>query len=186
MSGSRPLTNKQKRFVEEYLIDLNATAAAIRAGYSEKSAGQIGEQNLKKLEIQNAIDEAMQKRSEKTNITAERVLAELAKVAFGDIRTLFDDAGNLKPMSEMPDESVAMIASFDTSVIKSDSDEPEIIKKIKLSDKLRALEMLGKHLKLFTDKVDMTSNGQTIQSGVMLVPETQSIDDWTNSFPKPD
>ncbi|MCI5049982.1 MAG: terminase small subunit [Rickettsiales bacterium] len=70
------MTPKQARFVEEYLIDLNATQAAIRAGYSEKTAGQIGEQNLKKLEIAQAIEAAKAKRSEKAQIDSEWVLKE--------------------------------------------------------------------------------------------------------------
>lgn len=76
------LTPKQARFVEEYLIDLNATQAAIRAGYSKKTAGQIGDQNLKKLHISKSIQEAQAKRSERTEITQDRVLQELARIAF--------------------------------------------------------------------------------------------------------
>lgn len=76
------MTPKQQRFVEEYLVDLNATQAAIRAGYSAKTAGQIGEQNLKKLEIAAAIAEAKAQQAKRTEITADRVLAELAKIGF--------------------------------------------------------------------------------------------------------
>jgi len=79
------LTPKQQRFVEEYLIDLNATQAAIRAGYSKKTAGRIASQNLSKLDIQMAISEAIQKRSERTQITADRVLQEYALIAFSNM-----------------------------------------------------------------------------------------------------
>lgn len=78
------MTPKQTRFVQEYLIDLNATQAAIRAGYSEKTAGQIGEQNLKKLEVAQAVKAAMDVRAQKTEITAERVLEELWAIATAD------------------------------------------------------------------------------------------------------
>ncbi|WP_082017872.1 terminase small subunit [Leisingera sp. ANG-Vp] len=80
------LTAKQERFVAEYLIDLNATQAAIRAGYSAKTAHSVGHENLRKPEIAKAIQEAQAKRSEKTGITQERVLQELARIGFADIR----------------------------------------------------------------------------------------------------
>lgn len=79
---------KQRRFVEEYLVDLNATQAAIRAGYSRKTAASIGEENLRKPEIQAAIKAAMTARQERTEITQDRVIAELAKIAFGDSRNV--------------------------------------------------------------------------------------------------
>ena len=79
------LTAKQQRFVEEYLIDLNATQAAIRAGYSEKTAYSIGEENLRKPEISFEIQKAMDRRSKRTEITADRVLQEYAKIGFSNI-----------------------------------------------------------------------------------------------------
>lgn len=80
-SGGRKLTAKQQRFVEEYLIDLNATQAAIRAGYSKKTARQIGEQNLSKLDIAAAIDSAKQERSDRTEITQDMVLRKWWEIA---------------------------------------------------------------------------------------------------------
>ncbi|WP_213469940.1 terminase small subunit, partial [Paenibacillus dendritiformis] len=79
------LTAKQKAFVQEYLIDLNATQAAIRAGYSAKTARKIGQENLTKPDIQKAIQEAMDARAKRTEITADRVLQELAKIGFANI-----------------------------------------------------------------------------------------------------
>ena len=81
----KTLTPKQQRFVEEYLIDLNATQAAKLAGYSEKTAFRIGTENLHKPAIQVAIQEALQKRSDRTEITADSVLRELAVLAFSDM-----------------------------------------------------------------------------------------------------
>lgn len=78
------LTPKQAAFVREYLVDLNATQAAIRAGYSKKTAGQIGEQNLKKLEVQQAIAKGQEKRSAKVELTAEVVINGLMKEASAD------------------------------------------------------------------------------------------------------
>src|SRR3546814_8117 len=80
------LTDKQRRFVEEYLVDLNATQAAIRAGYSKKTAASIGEENLRKPDIAKAIQEAQAARSKRTEITQDQVLKELAKIGFADIR----------------------------------------------------------------------------------------------------
>ena len=92
------LTPKQARFVEEYLVDLNATQAAIRAGYSEQTARSIGYENLTKPDIQQAIDEARGKQQQRTEITADRVLEEYAKIAFFDPRKLFTADGAIKPV----------------------------------------------------------------------------------------
>ena len=90
------LTEKQKRFVEEYLIDLNATQAAIRAGYSAKTANEQGARLLVNVSIQKAISRAMTARSNRTNISQERVVNELAKIAFLNISDIIDQHGNLK------------------------------------------------------------------------------------------
>ena len=89
------LTDKQKRFCQEYVIDLNATQAAIRAGYSENSANEQGCQNLAKLNIQEYISQLQESKSEELNITQNQVLKELMKVAFGDVKNYFDDWGRL-------------------------------------------------------------------------------------------
>lgn len=156
------LNAKQRRFVEEYLSDLNATQAAIRAGYSAKTAGAMGFALLKKLEIANAIQEAMQKRSEKTGITAERVLAELARLSFADIRKIFTEDGQLRPVHELPEEVAASISSVEVVTSRVPGGEPtevEYTSKIKFWDKRGSLELLGKHLKLFTDKTEVTGPG---------------------------
>lgn len=161
------MTPKQKRFVEEYLIDLNATQAAIRAGYSRKTAGAIGGENLEKPEIATAIQQAMDERSQRTGITADRVLAELAKIGFSDIRRLFTAEGNLLPVGELDDDTAACLSSVEITTRKrrgGEDDEVEEVAKVKLWDKRAALVDLGKHLKLFTDRVEH-SGGVTIVSG---------------------
>ena len=121
----RPLTPKQDMFVREYLIDLNATQAAIRAGYSAKTAAQIGEENLRKPDIAKAIQAGMDQRSQRTNITAEEVLANIKRIA--QKAEDMDDNGNA----------------------------------------LRANELLGKHLKLFTDKIEQSGNiNLTVSTGI--------------------
>ena len=155
------MTPKQQRFVEEYLIDLNATQAAIRAGYSEKTAGSVGNENLTKPEIAAAVQQAMNARSARTEITADRVLQELAKIGFSDIRKVFTPGGNLLPIQDLDDETAATMSSVEVVTRKvpgAEEAEVEHVAKIKLWDKRAALELLGKHLKLFTDKVETNGN----------------------------
>ena len=96
------LTPKQQRFVEEYLIDLNATQAAIRAGYSEKTAKVIAAQNLSKLNVQEAIEEAQSKRTEQTQIDSAYVLKRLVEIDQMDVLDIMDDDGNVKPLRDWP------------------------------------------------------------------------------------
>src|SRR5437879_2160483 len=105
------LTAKQQLFVKEYLVDLIATHAAIRAGYSQRNAKQIGYNLLAKPQVARAVAEAQAKRAEKLDITAERVLRELARIGFADPRKLFTEDGRLKPIGELDDETAASIAS---------------------------------------------------------------------------
>lgn len=158
------LTAKQQTFVDEYLVDLNATQAAIRAGYSEKTAAEIGAENLTKPNIAAAIQSAMDARSTRTEITADRVLTEIGKVAFSDIRKLFNDDGRLKHITMLDDDTAAFVSSveIDTKRIRSGENtefEAESTLKIKMWDKLAALDKLGRHLKLFTDKIEHSASG---------------------------
>ncbi|HAE67583.1 MAG TPA: terminase small subunit [Sphingobacterium sp.] len=140
------MTDKQERFVQEYLIDLNATQAAIRAGYSERTAGQIGEQNLKKLEIQNAIHVAQQEISKRNDITIDRVLNEYAKIAFSDVRNILTTDGGLKDAFEWDDETAGAVASIKSFEVTSPEGEKlGTNREIKMYDKLRALDSIGKH-----------------------------------------
>jgi len=159
MSGDNATLNeKQKRFAAEYLIDLNATQAAIRAGYSEKTAGQKGFDLLKKVEIQKAVRAGMQERSERTEITQDRVLQELAKVAFSDLRKVLTSGGALIDAQDWDDDVAGFISSVE--VVKKPSGEHdeegrpvvEHVHKIKAWDKMAALEKLGKHLGMFVDR----------------------------------
>lgn len=150
------LTPKQQRFVLEYLIDLNATAAAIRAGYSAKTAGAIGHENLTKPEIVAAIELEREKHACKLEITAERVLKELARIGFSDPRKLYKADGSLKPIIELDDDTAATVASVEVfEEFAGRGDEREQIgwtKKLRHWDKVAALEKLGKHLNLFVDQ----------------------------------
>jgi phage terminase small subunit len=157
-SGSGKLTPKQRRFVEEYLIDLNARQAAIRAGYSPRTAEVIAHQNLRKLNIAAAIAEMQQARSKRVEITQDRVLLEIARLAFFDPRKIFDEQGQLLQITQFNDDSAAAIAGMDVIGVKSESGEVQYVKKIKFWDKNSALEKLSKHLKLFGDPIGDLAN----------------------------
>lgn len=163
------MTKKQKRFVEEYLIDLNATQAAIRAGYSPDTAGSIGNENLKKPEICACIEKAMAERSKRTGVCADRVVQELAKIAFLNLRDVIDPK-TAAVREDASDEDTAALQSI--KVKKSYSETGESIEReAKAADKLKALELLGRHLGMWNDKLDV--NGV---EGVVIV----------NDIPKPD
>lgn len=145
------MTKKQKRFVEEYLIDLNATQAAIRAGYSPDTAKSIGSENLTKPDIQARIAKAMAERSKRTGVNADRVVTELAKIAFVNASDVIDaDTATLRP--DATPEDTAAIQSVKVKTFGEDGLEREI----KMADKLKALELLGKHLGMFKDKVELS------------------------------
>ncbi|MFP2873738.1 terminase small subunit [Acetobacter tropicalis] len=149
------LNDKQRRFVEEYLVDLNATQAAVRAGYSEKTAHSIGQRLLKNVEIQNAISEAQNSRSKRTQITQDRVLQEFAKIGFSDIRSLFTEDGNLRPLSDLSADAAAALSSVEVVTKNLGDGEVEYVHKIKLWDKVGSLTQIGRHLGMFVDKTEV-------------------------------
>jgi phage terminase small subunit len=170
MKKPRKPTPRQARFVEEYLIDLNATQAAIRAGYSAKRADAIGYELLRKPEIQEAIQAAMDARSRRTGITADRVLDELRKVAFGDARRVMSwGPGGVKLIdsAELSGDDAAIVAEAFESITK---DGGSI--RLKTHDKLKALELLGRHLGMFVDKRELTGkDGKDLSAVVVYVPD---------------
>lgn len=147
------MTPKQQRFVDEYLIDLNATQAAIRAGYSEKTAQQIGTENLSKPLVRAAIDEAIAKRSQETKIDADWLLKRLAAEAEADVNDLYNDNGDLKPVSEWPKIwRQGLVAGLEIEALfegfGEDRQQIGLVKKIKLSDRIKRLELIGRHIKV--------------------------------------
>ena len=147
----------------EYLIDLNATQAAIRAGYSVKTAGSIGDENLKKPEINSAIAKEMAKRSKRTGVNQDRVVLELAKIAFVNASDVIDaDTATVKDDATADD--TAAIQSIKVKVFPT-KDGEGVEREIKLGDKLKALELLGKHLGMWNDKFDLNVNLPIIISG---------------------
>jgi phage terminase small subunit len=146
------MTPKQEQFVREYLVDLNATQAAIRAGYSAKTAGAVGNENLTKPEIKAAIDKAMAERSEATRIDAAWVLKRLAEEVEADIADLYDDeTGDLKPMREWPEiwrkglvQGIEIEALFEG--YGKDRVQIGHTKKIRLDNRIKRIELIGKHI----------------------------------------
>lgn len=161
----RVLTPKERLFVAEYLVDTNATQAAIRAGYSEKTAAAIGYENLRKPHIRKLIDAAMAERVARIGWDADRVLERLGDEVTADLSDLFAEDGTLKPVADWPlIWRQGLVAGIETeersdAVGGVDGDlefRPVTIRKIKLSDRVRRLELLGKHVAVgaFRDKVE--------------------------------
>lgn len=150
------MTKKQKRFCEEYLIDLNATQAAIRSGYSPDTAGAIGAENLTKPEIQRAVAQAMAERSRRTGVNAERVVLELAKVAFVNVGNVIDATDATLKEDAAPEDLAAI-----QSIKVKDMGEMGIEREIRMADKLKALELLGRHLGMFNDKMRLDAKLDT-------------------------
>lgn len=143
------LTEKQKIFVKEYLIDLNATQAAIRAGYSAKTADVQGSRMLGNVKVQQAIAEAMAERSKRTGINQDRVLTELARIGFCKITDVVDPS-TAKIREDATEDDLACIQS-----IKVKPGEFGTEREVKLYDKKAALVDIGKHLGMFKEKVDL-------------------------------
>jgi phage terminase small subunit len=170
------LTPKQAAFVAEYLVDLSATQAAIRAGYSPKRAGAIGHENLKKPEIADAIAEAMKDRSQRVEVTADRILRELAILGFSDVRNFHvDDTGQLFLREGAPDEAWRAVSSVKHKIrtFTSDDGNTEVNREIefRMWDKNAAIEKLAKHIRFYPpEKLELTGeNGGPVQvAGVDL------------------
>ncbi len=153
------LTPKQERFVREYLVDLNGTQAAIRAGYSKHTAESQASRLLGYAKVKAAVADGMKRREEKLELKAERVLQELMRVAFVDLRQAFDADGRLKPVHELPEDVARALASLESDEVLpgQEGDGPGgIVRKVRLHDKLKALELLGKHLELFKERVEFS------------------------------
>lgn len=148
------LTPKQERFCEEYVIDMNGTQAAIRAGYSENSANEQAAQLLAKLSIQNKVKELRAEISQRTEITADNVVKELAKIGFMTIDEIYTDTNSLKDIRSLSDKAKAAVAGVkvtEKTYGKDDNETTEKTTEIKLWDKGKALVELGKHLGIFKE-----------------------------------
>jgi phage terminase small subunit len=150
------MTPKQERFVAEYLVDLNATQAAIRAGYSPKVANREGTRLLSNAVIAAAVAEKTQAQLAKVDITAERVKARLATLAFVDPRKFFNADGTIKPITDLDEDTAASIAQFE--VIKKNAEagdgHMDTVHKVRLVDSTKPLNTLAEHFGLMVQKVE--------------------------------
>lgn len=151
------ISPKQQRFVEEYLIDLNATQAAIRAGYSPKTAQEQASRLLSNVMVAEAVRKAQEERSRRTGITQDRVLQELARLAFFDIRQLYREDGTLKAPHELDDDTAAAVAQMESlEEFAGRGEDRELIgftRKAKVFNKDSALSLAMRHLGMLNDKL---------------------------------
>lgn len=156
------LTQKQQRFVDEYLIDLNATQAAVRAGYSVKTADVQGSRLLGTVKVQQAVSEAMAERSKRTGINQDRVVMELAKLALVKMTDIVDSQGRIK--NSASEDDLACIESVKYKKSESDTGS-SVEREVKIASKLKALELLGKHLGMWNDRLDVNITQPIVISG---------------------
>ena len=169
------MTPKQQRFVEEYLKDMNGTQAAIRAGYSAKTANEQASQLLAKLNIQEAVAAAQETRSERTKIDADWVLTRLADEATADVGDLYAEDGALKPIAEWPlIWRQGLVSGLDVDETFADGQKLGRVTKVKLSDRIKRLELIGKHVDVqaFADRKEIGGIG----GGPLKVEDVTTIE----------
>lgn len=164
---SQKLTAKQRRFVDEYLVDLNATQAAIRAGYSRKTAYSIGPENLKKPQVQQAVSAAVGKRAAKIELTADMVLDELRKLGFSNMRDYMGGIVDGDPYLDFSkltrDQAAALQEVTVEDFVDGRGEDARDVRRVKfrLADKRAALVDLGRHLGMFIERHEFTGKGGT-------------------------
>lgn len=165
----RGLTDRQERFVAEYVKSSNATQAAIAAGYSQKTAGQVGHKLLKQAEISARLEQRTAKVMNSLDISVERVLKERARLAFFDPRKLLDNTGRPKPLQDLDDDTAMAIAGVEVKddYSKKDGEEGNVstVTKYKLADKDKSLTALEHHLGMRKED-NKTANSVNIQINV--------------------
>lgn len=180
------MTDAQKRFCNEYLIDLNATRA-YKVAYpnckKDETAKSAGSRLLTNVNVQNYISEKMKEREKRTEVTQDMVIKELAKIAFLDIRKLYTENGQLKNVADIDDDTAGAISSLETlEEYDGYGDEREKIgdtQKVKLLDKTKALELLGRHLGIFNDKLDVNVKEKEEKKNAIsdILNQMQNVDD---------
>jgi phage terminase small subunit len=164
------LTDKQEMFCREYLIDLNATQAAIRAGYKEDNAKQTAYENLAKPYLQERIAELKAKRVAQVDIDAAYVLKRHYEIDTMDVTDILSDDGSVLPIREWPKTWRQYISGFDLSELfegtGKDREQVGLLKKIKWPDKVKNLELLGKHVDVqaYNNKIDHTSSDGSMKT----------------------
>jgi phage terminase small subunit len=161
------LTAKQQAFVNEYVIDFNGAQSAIRAGYSERSAKELAADMLTKPNIQSAIAQAIEDRSKRTKIDADYVLKRLGQIDEMDCADVLNDDGSLKMVRDWPKIWRQMISGIDVTEMSGEGGAIVAVKKIKWPDKVKNLELIGKHVDVsaFREHVGLSGpNGGPIET----------------------
>lgn len=153
------LNERQEKFCLEYLKDLNGTQAAIRAGYSERTAQEQSSRLLSKAIVTARVDALNKARNQRLNLKADDVLRELLRIAQVDISRIYDLEGRLLPVHDMPEDVRRAISGVETVEVGDDDKGIASIRKVRFWDKTKALELLAKHLKLLTDRVEVVEGG---------------------------
>lgn len=148
------LNLREKIFVKEYAVDLNATRAAIAAGYSERSASVTGARLITKAKVKNEIEKAMKEKMERAEINQDWVIRRYAAIAGTDKRQFFNNDGTLKPVREWTEEMAACVSSLDIQELSGEDGKSAMIKKLRLLDSRAALDSIARHLGMFVDKVE--------------------------------
>lgn len=176
------LTDKQEMFCREYLIDLNATQAAIRAGYSEKTAKETAYENLTKPHIANRIAELKSERVKETKVDANYVLNRLVEIDQMDVLDILADDGSIKPVSEWPKVWRTYMSGIDIAELwegrGEDREQIGLLKKIKWPDKVKNLELIGKHVDVqaFKDRKEISGiNGGPIETLTLSKDEYKQV-----------
>ena len=180
------MTDAQKRFCDEYLIDLNATRA-YKVAYSrckkDETANVNGSKLLRNTKVQEYISRKQKQIEKRTEVTQDRVIKELAKIAFLDIRKLYTDNGQLKNVADLDSDTAGAISSLETlEEYDGYGDDREKIgdtQKVKLLDKTKALELLGRHLGIFNDKLDVNVKEKEEKKNAIsdILNQMQIVDD---------
>lgn len=152
------LTPRQERFCEEYVVDLNGMQAAIRAGYAVNSANEQASRLLTNANIRDYIEELQTGRRKVREIRADRILDTLETIAYGDVSAFFDDDGELLPRKDWPEGAHLLVAGIEFKTVQLGEGAVEHIAKIKLVDRLKALNMLAQHKALLVSRVEITMN----------------------------
>lgn len=171
------LTDKQEMFCREYLIDLNATQAAIRAGYSAKTANRTASENLSKPDIQSRIAELKAQRNDLVGINATYVLNRLVEIDQMDVLDILTSSGELKSVAEWPKVWRTTLSGLEVMEMASEGNTAALLKKIKWPDKVKNLELLGKHISVQAFK-EQVEQKVTATHNIMPIPSCTSVDEW--------
>jgi phage terminase small subunit len=177
------MTPKQCRFVEEYLVDLNATQAAKRAGYSQRTAFAIGRENLHKPSIQAALTAAMDDRARRTEITADRVLRELALIGFANMADYMRAGPSGDPVLDFSrltrEQAAALVEVTVEDFMDGRGEDARAVRRVKfkLADKRAALVDMGKHLGMFVERIKDETERPAI-----IVGEPLTVEQWVEKF----